>query len=250
MSNIARKYLGTAVALACFFVYESFPRRGDGLADRLRGGQGQGQGGEQANACRFHRLRLVRLVHQTPQRGFRQGVARERSSQAVRPRGGRLSPREKLPDELKAENAKLAKKYNIHGYPSILADRRRGRAGRGDCRLSRRRPGEVHGNPGEAVEAPRQRRRDAGRGARCSMGSTAPNCWTALIDATDRTGQRRRQAGGLDQGDRRFGPRQQGGPEDQVRVPPVDGRSDAADAPPASSPRPAKKSRKPLPCPA
>ncbi len=26
----------------------------------------------------------------------------------------------KLPDELKAQNAKLAKKYNIHGYPSIL----------------------------------------------------------------------------------------------------------------------------------
>ena len=40
--------------------------------------------------------------------------------QAIRARRVGLSPRRKLPDDLKAQNKKLAKEYKVHGFPTVL----------------------------------------------------------------------------------------------------------------------------------
>ncbi len=141
-------------------------------------------------------------------------------------------------DDLKKQNKELSEKYNIEGFPTVLLMDAEGQV------IAR--TGYREGGPEEYlkqladfskiyqnVARPEgQARQDPGAGSRQALGRDRRR----LPEARQRIGRSR----GLEQGNHRPGPRQQGRPEGQVRVPADPGRGHEALAGGTRPPRPRK----------
>ena len=146
-------------------------------------------------------------------------------------------------DELKKQNKELSEKYNIEGFPTVLLLDAEGQV------IAR--TGYREGGPEDYLkqlaEFPKiyreragpegQARQDPRAGSRQALGRDRRR----LPEARQRIGRSR----GLEQGDYRPGPRQQGRPEGQVRVPADPRRGRASSCRRAKPPRPRKCSTRP-----
>jgi hypothetical protein len=94
-------------------------RGGSHLAHRPAQGRSAGQGGKQNRALGFHRLGLVRLVHQVQKGSARHaGVSGLRRQKC---RSGETGlPEQNSPDRRVESRQRRAERHKIHGFPTLV----------------------------------------------------------------------------------------------------------------------------------
>ena len=150
------------------------------VADQVRGRQGQGQSREETAAGRFHRLGLVRLVHQAEARGVRSGsTSRRKPPSSSSWSSWIFRARRNCPRNSRRRTTSSPKQYKVAGLPHHSGVGRRRPIDR-PHRLSPRRTGGIR----QASRGIRLRLTRPSSGCctanwTASRDSIAPSCWTS-----------------------------------------------------------------------